>query len=156
MMIEFNGMLSDDAQKYFIRKLGEADRNMLIFGVICFLPVIIWTVYTYPGWLPIVAYCLVVAMIPVIPHLPRSAKEIENTIPHKISVFEDEIVCVTKKGIETRCLEFVREVTDYGEFYDISFQFGHYSNLFVCQKELISEGTLYDFELLFKEKLIKK
>jgi len=50
----------------------------------------------------------------------------------------------------------VKKVYDYGEFYFISFYFGKISCYFICQKSLLTQGTIEDFEKLFDGKIVKK
>ena len=46
-----------------------------------------------------------------------------------------------------------KQVRDFGEFYEIVFLFGKISDKFICQKNLLTKGTLEQFESLFNGKL---
>lgn len=50
----------------------------------------------------------------------------------------------------------VKNVYDHGEFYDLVFPFGKISGKFICQKNLLTEGTLAEFEALFDGKIVRK
>ncbi len=52
-------------------------------------------------------------------------------------------------------LSDVLEVTDMGTWYKISLNL-KYNSFFACQKDLIVEGTLEEFEELFADKLVRK
>ena len=41
-------------------------------------------------------------------------------------------------------------------FYFIKFPFGKYSDKFICQKSLLTQGTLEEFEALFEGKIERK
>lgn len=51
-------------------------------------------------------------------------------------------------------LDKVKSVTDYGAFYDIKADM--WPIHFYCQKDLLTQGTLEDFEKLFADKLVRK
>ena len=51
-------------------------------------------------------------------------------------------------------LDKVESVTDYGAFYDIKADM--WPIHFYCQKDLLTQGTLEDFEKLFADKLVRK
>lgn len=50
----------------------------------------------------------------------------------------------------------VKEVEDLGDSYRILFDFPGCSPMFLCQKDLITEGTIEDFEELFADKIVRK
>ena len=52
-------------------------------------------------------------------------------------------------------LSDVLEVTDMGTWYKISLNL-KYNSFFACQKDLIVEGTIEEFEELFADKLVRK
>lgn len=66
------------------------------------------------------------------------------------------MVCIADNFTENRSVELVRKVYDYGEFYFISFRFGKISCYFICQKSLLTQGTIEDFEKLFDGKIVRK
>ena len=47
----------------------------------------------------------------------------------------------------------VKKVIDMGEWYYIIFKFGDISNSWICQKDLITQGTIEDFEKIFEGKI---
>ena len=50
----------------------------------------------------------------------------------------------------------VKKVLDYGEFYYIMVNRFDFNNGVLCQKNLITEGTIEEFETIFKDKLVRK
>lgn len=52
-------------------------------------------------------------------------------------------------------VESVKKVIDVGEFYYLIFKHGDIGNSWVCQKDLLTEGTPDDFEKLFEGKIVR-
>ena len=48
----------------------------------------------------------------------------------------------------------IKRVLDYGDFYCVIFS--DIGNAFLCQKDLLAEGSLEEFERIFSEKIIRK
>ena len=86
-------------------------------------------------------------------HTPKGRKALT---PNRIYITDNKMVCITDKLTEKRSVELVKKVYDYGEFYFISFYFGKISCYFICQKSLLTQGTIEDFEKLFDGKIVRK
>ena len=78
-------------------------------------------------------------------------------IPTQVKVSADYIRIKTKNKNLTGCIPIdeVLEVIDMGTWYKISLNL-KYNSFFACQKDLIVEGTLEEFEELFADKLVRK
>ena len=157
-MIEFDGYISGKAEKYFLKKSRNLGFGVIMISMLLVLPVIIfWGIKTENSFL--VKLCLIIA--PIVPStlmFPKSKKEKMMILPQKIYIDQDSIVSVTAKDSDTRSVEDVKTVCDYGEFYDIKFPFGKASlgYGYVCQKDLLTKGSLEEFEKLFEGKIQKK
>ena len=66
------------------------------------------------------------------------------------------IVAVCNACSDSRLISAATKVFDYGSFYYISFPMGQKSDKFVCQKNLLTQGTLEEFEVLFEGKITIK
>lgn len=55
-----------------------------------------------------------------------------------------------------RSVADVKKVIDGGEWYHIKFYFYARSPYFICQKSLLQQGTLQQFEQLFADKIVKR
>ncbi len=75
-----------------------------------------------------------------------------------ITIDNEEIVCVDNVFKKTRRkkLKQIRKVIDAGECYYVIYKWGEIGNCIICQKDLIREGTLEEFEELFKGKIVKE
>ena len=77
-------------------------------------------------------------------------------LPKKIYVEDEYIVCVGEAYEESKFIDDVAKVIDHGEFYELVFPFGNASDKFICQKGLLTKGTLEEFEQLFSGKITRK
>ena len=93
-----------------------------------------------------------VFLLPLAALIPQAEK---SMTPKKIVVDEESIACTTDKEIVTKWISDVKQVIDHGEFYELVFPFGKISTNFICQKNLLTKGTLEEFEALFEGKITK-
>ena len=154
-MIEFNGFLTGNAEK-FLRKKD------LAFGRICYLsawlivlPMIIYCSIKLQSWSILIMYGVTIGIAPLMKFFPQSEKEKRQLTPYLIYVEDGYIISKSEKNEEYRALQDVDVVYDHGEFYELKFPFGKVSNNFICQKSLLTKGTLEDFETLFADKIVK-
>lgn len=153
-MLEFNGYLTGASEKYFFKKSFRYEQNIIIFGLIMALPMVIMLTMYFMELSIIFGYCLVFAfcMIMVRIKTPKGRKAIT---PKRIYIEDDTIVCIADKYSESKLVETVKSVKDYGEFYDISFPFGNLSSKYICQKSLLTKGTPEQFEKMFDGKIVR-
>ena len=76
-------------------------------------------------------------------------------IPKKIVTDNDYIISIADKYSDSRNINDVKLVRDFGEFYEIIFPFGKISEKFICQKNLLVKGTIEEFEALFGDKIVR-
>ncbi|MDE6201764.1 MAG: hypothetical protein K2M47_07840 [Clostridiales bacterium] len=77
-------------------------------------------------------------------------------MPTKVSIMSDIMISSGKDFEYGRYYDDVKKVIDYGEWYHMVFYFPHKIVYYVCQKDLITEGTIEEFEEYFKDKLVRK
>lgn len=155
-MIEFNGYISGSAEKRFYQKSRGVVQAAFMFALLLFLPVAIYFGIQYQSWLIIVGYCAMFAVVFLALRIPKSKKEKLAMLPKRIYVEGDCIVCVANQYRETKFLDDVKQVIDHGEFYELTFPFGNASEKFICQKSLLSKGSIEKFEQLFPGKIVRK
>ena len=154
-MIEFNGYLTGVSEKFFFKKYVTYMQNAFIFGLVMVLPLIFMLMRIFQTFSIFYGYCVVFAyaMIAVRIKTPKGRKEIT---PKRIYVIDDNLICISDKQSESRGVGLVKTAYDYGEFYFLSFPMGKKSCNFVCQKDLLTQGTLEEFEKLFDGKIVRK
>lgn len=155
-MIEFYGRLFGTAERAFFRKSGIVGQKMMILLLVLVLPVILRLYRLMDDWVPVIIYLCMVAIVPVFPYLPHSKKYRHSIIPKRIVIEDGCMICFADKYVESKILTDVKLVYDCGEYYDIVFPFGKISDKFICQKSLLTKGTLEEFEALFEGKIIRK
>lgn len=155
-MIEFKGYISGNAQKRFNKKSRLLGQNLMLCGVLTFLPVIAFWAIETKNWLLLTLYCALFLIIPILACIPKSKKEQLAYTPQKIFTDGEYIVCKADKYVEYRLIKEAKQVYDFGEFYEIIFPFGKISDKFICQKDLLVKGTLEQFELLFEGKITRR
>lgn len=151
-MIEFNGKLTGKANSFY-RK--EFIKTILIF-ILCF------TVIPLPGMInasrifntPItLIFHLVITLF--WPFLLRFRVGKKFTVPERVRIdAEGSILYECGRLLNVVSIKSVKKVVDYGDFYYIQFPFLHLTNEVICQKELLTQGSMEEFEELFKDKLI--
>ena len=83
-------------------------------------------------------------------------KSFQYILPKKITLDEDSLECEGESFGETRSVSDIKEIIDCGEWYQFVFYFPHKSNRFYCQKDLLVQGTIEEFEALFEGKIVQK
>ncbi len=154
-MIEFNGRLTGTTEQEFweIQKMTNMNMLLCVFllplPAVCILSVVfkMWTIFLFYG-----TFFLLWIIITLI---PRDKKEKNEMMPKRIYIEGEYITAITDKDGEVRKISDVKKVTDYGEFYLLTFPFGKVSSKFVCQKSLLIKGSLDEFESLFDGKIIR-
>lgn len=153
-MIEFNGYLTGASRKFLFKKIINCLQYSTIFAFTMVLPFIILLVKTFEAlsilYIYFAAFLCLMIVYRIIPKVGKS------TIPKRIYITDNKMVCIADDFTEKRSVELVKKVYDYGEFYFISFYFGKISGNFICQKSLLTQGTIEDFEKLFDGKIERK
>ncbi|MBO4594741.1 MAG: hypothetical protein J5697_03475, partial [Clostridia bacterium] len=77
-------------------------------------------------------------------------------LPYIITIEKEKIVCdsTTNNAYYSKELKDVKKVVDFGSFYCVSFYFSRVK--FICQKDLIIQGTIEEFEETFSDVIVRK
>ena len=153
-MIVFNGPLSGAAEKRFFQKGNNAVQNIFLAVVTLFFPAIAYFCVITDALQTIPAYCSLYVAIPLLARIPKSKKERLAMMPQKICIDRKQMVAITGHGKDIRLVDDVKKIIDHGDFYEICFRFGKDSLNFICQKSLLTKGTLEEFDELFGEKIL--
>jgi len=155
-MIEFNGYLTGSAENRFHRKSRDIAQNIFLFAVLALFPSVIFFGIKLHTWKLIATYCLLFILIPLLVRIPKSKKERISITPKRIYIEENHIVCISDRYTESRFVSDVIKVIDNEEFYELCFPFGKVSEKYICQKSLLTKGSLVEFEALFGDKIIRR
>lgn len=154
-MVEFNGYISGKSEKYYWNKSRRIVQICFLLAALVLLPMMVILSLNFKSWWILIAHCLLYFIgVPVLTIIiPIGKKQRFDFTPKRIFTNGDYIVCEGNKYKESRLIYDVRKVIDHGEFYELLFPFGKKSEKFICQKELLSKGTLEEFEALFIGKI---
>lgn len=154
-MIEFTGCFSGKAKKYYFNI--EKRQGFIVMLIACLVVLPFWLFMfstIVETWVALILFGVMMAVtffaLWIIPFDKKF-------IPKRIYIEDNYINVVLGNDVEEyKCLDDVKIVYDYGEFYVIKFYFGNQNNKFICQKNLISKGNLEEFEAMFEGKFKKR
>ena len=150
-MIVFEGEVTDKDCLHFLNKRQTIATLCSSIVMFCStgLPIVLLALATYK-----IMYCFM--FLPIVMSM-GVVFAMRKGIPTQVKVSSDYIRIKTKNKNLTGCIPIdeVLEVIDMGTWY--RFKYNTKINILaVCQKNLIVEGTLEEFEELFADKLVRK
>lgn len=151
-MIVFRGELSEEVKKFIYKVLISVNLiTMTILSIIIAVPMTIAVVLDDVIW--VLGY----VPIPVLfLGVPQSEKNQKLAHPKEITIEENSIWIVGESFTQQRDVEAIKRIVDYGNFYQIEFYFPNRSIHCVCQKDLIVEGSIEEFEERFADYIERK
>lgn len=158
-MIEFKGYLSGHTEKYYHHK-----ERMFVFWTFCSVilvlgPFLLFLLYRIFGlWQVFPVFGGLFLMFPIsILIMPITKSTKEQSGPYRITIVDEEITYYTKGGEEdSRMVDEVTQLIDHGEWYTLDMPGRKKNGKFIFQKNLLTQGTLEEFEALFEGKIIRK
>ena len=153
-MIEFKGEITGECKKYMLKRSSNLGRlGGLIVAILFGIPSIIISVV----WDPIFFITLPVLVLFVFLAGCTPDKNTHSSIlPTKVLITTDmELISESEVFHHIRMITDVKEVLDYGEWYHIFFYPEKRNGHFVCQKSLLSKGSIDEFEKIFEGKIIR-
>jgi len=153
-MIDFNGYLTGISQKFFCKQIVKLQQKFMSVALIVGLIILYMVFYllfdVIADPIAIILSIILAALALLLPNV-QTKKEKEKITPQRVYIDGDMIVSKSNAAVDTRNIKDVKEVRDYGEFY--YFVFKAYSYRFVCQKNLLTQGSIEEFENLFTGKI---
>lgn len=154
-MIEFKGYLIGNALKYYCNIMVKYMQKLILFSLIPALVLLMVAFYLifkvnvlYPE---IIISEIILVIIAIM--IPKLLMKIKKNTFIRIYIEYDAIVCESGSSTESRFIENIKEVIDYSEYYVLIFS--NYRIPFICQKDLLTQGSLEEFENLFAGKIKK-
>ena len=158
-MFEFNGKANENVVKYLRKKELKILMFSLAFAFAILTPIIVFVTVKYNLFRVLIAYFsswAIILFVAVPLQIHSAKKSTLDYLPNRIYSEDEYIVFVANKYEEYRNKEDIKEVLDFGEFYDLKFVYGKGYLYFICQKDLLSKGTLEDFEAFFDGEIVRK
>lgn len=151
-MIIFEGQISGKCKESVLRR---AAKNSFIGGLITSILFAIPTIVLAfkIDWI-VLLFFLVLIPFPFLAAIPPKEKYYPMIFPSKVTINTQTGEMTTKSSqffAESSITEVVK-VLDKGEWYLIYVK--SKDGRFICQKDLLTSGTLDEFEKIFKDKLV--
>lgn len=153
-MIKFCGEMAEKTQKFVVKADAKAGATAAII-VCCAVAVPITLLTVFNDSLFAIAYALL-PFCAIFFSLPLPRRKRDTVCATSITIEENVIGCEGKDFTCVRAIEDIKKIVDYGDFYQIIFYFPHKSIVFVCQKDLITKGTIEEFEQRFADHIVRK
>ena len=151
-MIIFEGQISGKCQEGVLRR-GAKNSFIggLITSILFAIPTIILALKI--DWI-ILLFFLVLIPFPFLAAIPPKEKYYPMIFPSKVTI-NTQTGEMTTKSSQFYAESFITDVVkvlDKGEWYLIHVK--SKDGRFICQKDLLTSGTLDEFEKIFKDKLV--
>ncbi len=154
-MIEFGGELSKEVLEKLIK------REYLNYTIIGFIsagipaiPIILLGVFASP----LIFLLLIIVVICFIDIIIGTKVNVTRFGQTQVKIEQNEIEIIRIRTNETTCRTFddINKILDYGDYYRIVFYVLSKKVLCICEKSLIKQGTIEEFEELFKDYIVRK
>lgn len=153
-MIEFSGKISGQTLNYTLNQ--ERNRGLIsasIVSVLLAIAVVVVAILYDTIFFIGLAFPVIFIVISI---FAKPSKSTYNLIlPQKVYIEGDTLVSENEKFSFSRSLDQVESVIDFGEGYHIKFYSAYRCPKFICQKSLLTKGTIEEFEKLFEGKIIR-
>ena len=153
-MIEFCGVISKECQKrYEIREFLAFLIGLFICSSPLLVPFLVFAIVKSNYFLIILIACIYCAILLI---SVAEALSVKKKLPVKILIADERIEIENKVESKNNPLSEVNYVNDYGKWYQVFFKIGFGYRYIICQKDLITQGTIEDFEKIFEGKIVRK
>ncbi len=153
-MIVFDGNLTGSSKEFFINKLLNNFSLLLIVLFLFSMPMWVFLSLKVGAFFEVLlTLVLIIIFSPFFFRICVSKKERQRNLPKKVIINEGVITSVSDKTTISKNIAQIKVIRDCGEFYHIVFPRIYIDAVFVCQKNLLSKGTIEEFELLFRDKI---
>lgn len=161
--VEFNGMITGKAKKFYYKKEALSWVCLIVciwIGGSIIVPIAFSLMLGRFIDIDLLAYllCIVICLI-IFCALALIAVFFKKYNLKKISLDCRNLYIFKGKRKFTVPVSGIKKIEDYGEFYQIKLYLASYVgfafNIFICQKDLLTKGTLEEFEKMFKNKIVR-
>ncbi len=153
-MIEFKGELSDECKAFILH-----NRRIICLWLGLFITtpimvvIIILTIKLHILFLLLTPCCVGI----IISYLAKpKGKALDDLLNCRVRIYEENLILERIKGYWELKFDDITKIIDYGNFYKICFCFPHSGALYPCQKNLITQGSIEEFENLFEGLIVKR
>ncbi len=152
-MIEFSGDRDYSGRSYLLKRMliTTLEGAIVIFLLLGVPSLLAWIYFEI--W-----FFFVMSLFVIIIMFVLTRESLKDACPTRIviDINANEIYGEYRKGAATRSFDDIKTVIDMGTFYHILFYFPNQWANCICQKDLIIDGTIEEFEKLFEDKIVRK
>lgn len=164
-MLIFRFELQGEVKNYLIKKQKRgAFRSALITALVFFIPAVIIGIIWYNNFIAVtISIGLIAFSLLFLICFSRWDSPLNGFyeyLPEEV-IIDNQQGIIETTGIKKYCYQcekwdWIKEIIDWGGWYEFKF-YGRYGSwFFICQKDLIVEGTIEEFEKLFEDKIVRK
>jgi len=158
-MIEFKGELSEKNKNYLLKNNIKIDITLKIIMIIfLIIPCLIIGIKYENSIIFILPFAIVsLSIILYISGGKDKLNAINDNLPIDIIIDKKNIIKdgIGPNGYAERNIEEIKKIIDIESAYQIIFYFPNKNIYFICQKDLIVNGTIEEFEQLFADKIVR-
>ena len=156
-MIRFDGNFSQECKKHIQKQhskvaFAAALITSIIFSAILVAVSIVTGMWIIMSFEIALIYMMIVTAIPKVNTPDKQAQKYCVSM----TIYPDSIDISSELVYQSRKIDDIKKIVDYGNWYQFYFYFSERSFYFICQKDRIVEGTIEDFEERFKEFIERK
>ncbi len=156
-MILFDGYLTGNANEFYIKKMMNAGSKLLLILIALSIPMWVLLSTITNTFVEVMIAVLVFSLLsPIIFRVCITKKEKQRINLKKVRICNGEIEAISEKTTISKPISKIKAVNDYGEFYEIVFPSVYITAVCVCQKNLLSKGSIEEFEALFNGMIVRK
>lgn len=153
-MIEFKGYINDSAKACIYQSIKKTSIKFGVFYFVTLIPGTIGLSYMLQTPIILIIHTLLSILFSILFFVSHKSQNARKTSVEARIYFDDEnIVYESSFGDEIRSIYDVKTVREYDDFYELEFPLIKTGISLVCQKNLLTNGSLQEFEILFGEKL---
>ena len=157
-MIVFDGQPTGQCKRFMLKRVAKVELCIMIMSLcVVMIPLSFLLMELIDPWILYVIVPFVVCTLLVTAVRPFMKGEQSTVLPSKIVIHANgHMESISKSFHWVKMVEEVEQVLDCGAWYQINFIRREKNGYFFCQKDLLTLGTIEDFEKLFEGKIVRK
>lgn len=153
-MIKLNPELSNECKEFYDKLFFKIT---IISSIVASVVILIPSIILYFQNDLFLIGIIIALIFPFFVLLSLKTKETSYAMPNLIQINDEKELIVKCKNMQfKKNIDEIKCVYDYGKWYLLKTKKFTYVTKFVLQKDLITVGTIEEFEKLFEDKIIKK
>lgn len=156
-MIEFKGTLAEHTLKFYHKRFIKENMSISMFFFVMCIPACTFILsFIMPlKYIVCIVFPILFLIAIFMPYLKLKLSK-DRFVPEHITINNGVIICVKDQFTDSLNVEQIKAVKDYGEYYTLTVAgFFRPSAHLICQKDLLTQGTIEEFEALFADKIKK-